>query len=80
MMRCIDAPTMVKDGSGWGGMAAVSAVYLARAGCTRAPAITAEGVDVADLRGDPGQTWRVMERYDKPFPVCRWAQPEVQAV
>lgn len=61
-------------------MAAVSAVYLVRAGFTRAPAITAEGVDVADLRGDPGQTWRVMERYDKPFQVCRWAQPPVQAV
>lgn len=80
MMRCIDAPTMVKDGSGWGGMAGVSAAYLARSGFTGAPAITAEGGDVADLWGDLGQTWRVMEQYYKPFPVCRWAQPPVQAV
>ena len=80
MMRCIDAPTMVKDGSGWGGMAGVSAAYLARSGFTGAPAITAEGADVADLWGDLGQTWRVMEQYYKPFPVCRWAQPPVQAV
>ena len=80
MMRCIDAPTMVKDGSGWGGMAGVSAAYLAQAGFTGAPAITAEGADVADLWGDLGQTWRVMEQYYKPFPVCRWAQPPVQAV
>jgi 2-methylcitrate dehydratase PrpD len=80
MMRCIDHPTMLKDGSGWGGMAGVSAAYLARAGFTGAPAITAEGADVADLWGDLGQTWRVMEQYYKPFPVCRWAQPPVQAV
>ena len=80
MMRCIDAPTMVKDGSGWGGMAGVSAAWLARSGFTGAPAITAEGADVADLWGDLGQTWRVLEQYYKPFPVCRWAQPPVQAV
>lgn len=80
MMRCIDAPTMVKDGSGWGGMAGVSAAFLAQSGFTGAPAITAEGADVADLWGDLGQTWRVMEQYYKPFPVCRWAQPPVQAV
>jgi 2-methylcitrate dehydratase PrpD len=80
MMRCIDHPTMLKDGSGWGGMAGVSAAYLARSGFTGAPAITAEGEDVADLWGDLGQNWRVMEQYYKPFPVCRWAQPPVQAV
>ena len=80
MMRCIDHPTMLKDGSGWGAMAGVSAAYLARSGFTGAPAITAEGSDVADLWGDLGQNWRVMEQYYKPFPVCRWAQPPVQAV
>lgn len=80
MMRCIDHPTMLKDGSGWGGMAGISAAYLARSGFTGAPAITAEGDDVADLWGDLGQNWRVMEQYYKPFPVCRWAQPPVQAV
>ncbi len=80
MMRCIDSPTMLKDGSGWGAMAGVSAAYLAADGFTGAPAITAEGADVVDLWGDLGQTWRVMEQYYKPFPVCRWAQPPVQAV
>jgi 2-methylcitrate dehydratase PrpD len=80
MMRCIDHPTMLKDGSGWGGMAGVSAAFLAQSGFTGAPAITAEGDDVADLWGDLGQNWRVMEQYYKPFPVCRWAQPPVQAV
>jgi len=43
MMRCIDHPTMLKDGSGWGAMAGVSAAYLAQTGFTGAPAITVEG-------------------------------------
>ena len=38
MMRCIDYPTMLKDGSGWGAMAGVSAAYLAADGFTGAPA------------------------------------------
>ncbi|WP_343115671.1 MmgE/PrpD family protein [Ostreiculturibacter nitratireducens] len=80
MMRCIDYPTMVKDGSGWGAMAGVSAAYLAASGFTGAPAITVEAPDVADLWGDLGSTWRVMEQYIKCFPVCRWAQPPLQAV
>ncbi len=54
--------------------------YLARGGFTGAPAVTAESADIADLWGDLGQTWRVMEQYWKPYPVCRWAQPPVEAV
>ena len=38
MMRCIDFPTMVKDGSDWGAAVGVSAAYLARDGFTGAPA------------------------------------------
>jgi len=80
MMRVIDSPTMVKDGSGWGAMAGVSAAYLAAGGFTGAPAITVEGGDVSDLWGDLGQTWRIAEQYYKHYPICRWAQPPVQAV
>jgi len=80
MMRCIDHPTMLKDGSGWGAMAGVSATYLAADGFTGAPAITVEGDDVADLWGDLGSNWRIFEQYFKAYPVCRWAQPPVQAV
>ncbi|MDU8945853.1 MmgE/PrpD family protein [Ovoidimarina sediminis] len=75
MMRCIDHPTMVKDGSGWGAMAGVSAAYLARDGFTGAPALTFEGPAWADL----GQRWLILEQYFKPYPVCRWAQPPVEA-
>lgn len=79
MMRCIDHPTMVKDGSGWGAMAGVSSAYLARAGFTGAPAVTVEGAEHHDLWGDLGRTWRITEQYFKAFPICRWAQPPVQA-
>lgn len=80
MMRCIDHPTMLKDGSGWGAMSGVSAAYLAAAGFTGAPAITVESEEVADLWGDLGRRWRIAEQYFKPHPVCRWAQPPVEAV
>lgn len=80
MMRCIDAPTMVKDGSGWGGMTGISAAYLAADGFSGAPAVTVEGEDTHDLWSDFGANWRILEQYFKPYPVCRWAQPPVRAV
>ncbi|MDH5355919.1 MAG: MmgE/PrpD family protein [Gammaproteobacteria bacterium] len=79
MMRAIDAPTMVKDGSGWGSMAGVSAAYLAAKGYTGAPSLTIESDEVADLWADLGERWYVKEQYFKPYPVCRWAQPAVEA-
>lgn len=80
MMRCIDHPTMVKDGSGWGALAGVSAALLAEAGFTGAPAITLFGDEVADIWQDLGQRWYILEQYFKAYPVCRWAQPAVEAV
>ena len=80
MMRVIDAPTMVKDGSGWGAMAGVSAAYLAQDGFTGAPAITMEAPDLAHFWDDLGQNWLVAQQYVKLYPVCRWAQPAAEAV
>ena len=79
MMRCIDHPTMLKDGSGWGAMAGVSAAYLAADGFTGAPAVTVEAPEIADIWADLGKRWFILEQYFKPFPVCRWAQPAVRA-
>ena len=79
MMRVIDHPTMLKDGSGWGAMAGVSAAYLARDGFTGAPAISITANEVADWWSDLGSTWLITEQYFKPHPVCRWAQPAVEA-
>lgn len=79
MMRVIDSPTMVKDGSGWGAMAGVSAAYLAADGFTGAPAVLVEDQTLAPVWSDLGCRWRIHEQYFKPYPVCRWAQPAVEA-
>lgn len=79
MMRCIDHPTMLKDGSGWGAMAGVSATYLAKSGFTGAPALTVEGAEVSDYWSDLGERWTIKEQYFKAYPVCRWAQPAAEA-
>ena len=79
MMRVIAHPTMLKDGSGQGAFAGVSAAYLALDGFTGAPAITVEADDQAPLWDDLGGRWRIMEQYFKPYPVCRWAQPAIEA-
>ena len=79
MMRCIDHPTMVKDGSGWGAMAGVSAAYLAADGFTGAPALTLEAAKLTPVWADLGERWLILDQYFKPYPVCRWAQPAVEA-
>ena len=79
MMRCIDYPTMVKDGSGWGAMTGVSAALLAQDGFTGAPALTVQAEAVAPTWADLGQRWRILEQYFKAYPMCRWAQPAVEA-
>lgn len=76
MMRVVDAPTMLKDGSGWGAMAGVSAAYLAQSGFTGAPAISVEDTDYFD---DLNEKWHMMDQYFKLYPVCRWAQPALEA-
>ncbi len=77
MMRCIDHPTMLKDGSGWGAMTGVAAAMLAEAGFTGAPALTVESPEVAPTWADLGARWRMTEQFFKPYAVCRWAQPAI---
>jgi 2-methylcitrate dehydratase PrpD len=79
MMRCIDHPTMVKDGATYGAQVGVTAVLLAADGFTGAPAVTVEDAGVAALWTDFGRRWRITEQYLKAYPVCRWAQPPVEA-
>ncbi|SDK62167.1 MmgE/PrpD family protein [Billgrantia gudaonensis] len=80
MMRCIDHPTMLKDGSGWGAMTGISAALLARDGFTGAPALTVTDPVVDEIWSDLGSRWYLHEQYFKAYPVCRWAQPAVEAV
>jgi len=72
MMRGIDCPTMVHDGSAWGALAGATAVYLAKDGFTGAPAITVEADNVGHVWRDLGENWAVARHYIKPYPVCRW--------
>jgi len=78
MMRCIDHPTMLKDGAGWGAMTGVSAVKLASKGFTGAPAITVESAP--EFWADLGERSYILEQYYKPYPVCRWAQGPIEGV
>ena len=79
IMRACDHPSMVKDGSGWGAHAGVSAALLAAQGFSGAPALTIERDDAAPFYGDLGTRWRICEQYFKAYPVCRWAQPAIEA-
>lgn len=78
MMRCIDHPTMLRDGVGWGAPSGVTAAYLAQAGFTGAPALTCE--DAPEYWADLGDTWRIVsDTHYKPYPCCRWAHPAIDA-
>ena len=88
MMRCIDYPTMLKDGSGWGAMEGMSAGMMAQAGFTGAPAITVEieadaetskNSDLVDLWASLGTNFTMDRQYFKKYSVCYWAQPAVAA-
>ncbi|MDQ0217676.1 MmgE/PrpD family protein [Peribacillus cavernae] len=79
MMRCIEHPSMLKDGINWGCMAGVSAAHLAKAGYTGIPSLfTTE--EAEELTDDLGTSYRVNELYYKPHACCRWAQPAIEAI
>jgi 2-methylcitrate dehydratase PrpD len=81
MMRCIDFPSMLRDGVGWGSPAGVSAAYMAQMGFTGAPAITVEAEDEVTRQfwADLGQRWEITNTHYKQYPVCRWAHSAIDA-
>ena len=80
MMREIDNPTMLHDGSGMGAMVGVSSVLLAAKGFTGAPAATLETAEATPFWQDLGERWTIAENYIKPYPICRWAHGSIDAV
>jgi 2-methylcitrate dehydratase PrpD len=78
MLRCVEHPTMLKDGSGWGAMAGVSAALLAGQGFTGRPAQTVEGEGVRPYWEGLGRDWQFLKQYFKPHAVCRWTQPALE--
>lgn len=79
MMRCIDHPSMLRDGVGWGAPTGVSAAYMAQAGFTGAPAITVERQDAVEFWQSLGDSWNILQTNYKRYPVCRWAHPAIDA-
>ncbi|MEM9138735.1 MAG: MmgE/PrpD family protein [Pseudomonadota bacterium] len=79
MMREIDNPTMLHDGSGWGAMVGVTSADLALAGFQGAPAVTVEREDAAPYWADLGQTWLTARQNIKLYPICRWAHAQIKA-
>ncbi|MEM1235401.1 MAG: MmgE/PrpD family protein [Pseudomonadota bacterium] len=74
MMRCIDFPTNLRDGVGWGAPSGVTAAYLAHEGFTGAPALTCEGPEAAPHWQGLGQHWLTLDHtHYKRYPCCRWA-------
>ncbi len=80
MMRCIDHPSMLRDGVGWGAPAGLSAAFMAQLGFTGAPAITAQSTEAASYWTDVGERWEIENTHYKAYPVCRWAHPAMDAV
>ncbi|MCV6593854.1 MAG: MmgE/PrpD family protein [Silicimonas sp.] len=80
MMREIEHPTMLHDGSGMGALVGLMAVLLAEDGFEGAPAITLESADAAPHWADLGRRWTLLENYIKPYPVCRWAHAALDAL
>ena len=79
MMREIDNPTMLHDGSGMGALTGTSAALLAMRGFTGAPALTIEDNGVANIWCDLGSIWTIEQNYIKPYPICRWAHAAIDA-
>ena len=61
MMRCIDHPTMLRDGVAWGAPTGVASAYMASTGFTGAPAITIEKEDTAEFWDDLGAGGRIAD-------------------
>lgn len=79
MMRCIDHPSMVKDGISWGSMTGISSAYLAQQGFTGIPSLfTTEQAN--PLIYELGDHYRIKHLYFKPHSCCRWAQPAVEGI
>lgn len=79
MMRCIDHPSMLKDGIGWGCMTGVSSAYLAKSQFTGIPSIFSldHGKEYVQ---ELGKIDRIHNLYYKPYACCRWAQPAVECL
>jgi len=76
-MRSVDAPSMVKDGIGWGGLVGFASARLASLGFTGIPSLFDCGDDAADSLESLGREFLMRRLYLKTYASCRWAHPAV---
>ncbi len=79
MMKIIDTPSMLKDGSGFGSFVGLKAALLAKSGFTGAPSLVLYSEDTKKHWQNLGKKFEILKQYFKPYPVCRWAQPAIEA-
>jgi 2-methylcitrate dehydratase PrpD len=77
MMRLIDHPSMLKDSAGWGATAGASAVHLARAGFSGAPALIVE--QTPDHRADLANGGSRWSSITNPNPFAAGRSPRSKA-
>ncbi len=79
IMRCIDHPSMVKDGIAWGSQTGVSSALMAQEGYTGILSIFSFKKYFNQI-SDLGKKYNILNLYFKPYACCRWAQPAVEGV
>lgn len=78
IMRVVNVPTMLKDGSGQGAFVGLQAALLARAGFTGRCCPIISKKSICALYNDLGKKWRLLKHHVyKKYAVCYWAQPSI---
>mmetsp|Transcript_43140 Transcript_43140/g.70113 ORF Transcript_43140/g.70113 Transcript_43140/m.70113 type:complete len:493 (-) Transcript_43140:238-1716(-) len=78
IMRVVNIPTMLKDGSGQGAFVGLQAALLAKEGFTGKGCPILAKKSISNLYNDLGKTWRLTKFHVyKKFAVCYWAQPSI---
>lgn len=78
MMRCIEYPTMVKDGIGWGSSAGVTSAFMANSEFTGIPSLFGF-TKYSEYINSLGREYNILKLYFKPYACCRWSQPAIAA-
>ena len=78
MMKCIDSPSMPKDGLGWGAMVGVSNAQMALLGFTGIKPIFEDAPDTTIVT-NLGTKYEIRDTTFKPYAGCLWAQAAIAA-
>eukprot|EP00472_Partenskyella_glossopodia_P014229 CAMPEP_0197541356 /NCGR_PEP_ID=MMETSP1318-20131121/67113_1 /TAXON_ID=552666 /ORGANISM="Partenskyella glossopodia, Strain RCC365" /LENGTH=485 /DNA_ID=CAMNT_0043100519 /DNA_START=138 /DNA_END=1595 /DNA_ORIENTATION=- len=78
IMRVVNIPTMLKDGSGQGAFVGLQSVLLAKEGFTGCGCPVISKKSIVAIYKDLGSEWRMTKFHVyKKYAVCYWAQPSI---